>query len=145
EETQSVLYYGYYRAYNDTNDLNESRRAQDDRAKLDKLQDAQGERPFASSIFVELTSPDPEAPAEWNLANAKGYWSLQIAAYKDSPDRKKAAVDSVRAAREKGIEAYYFHGPTTSSVCIGCWPREAVKAQDAAVGESLDPRQPILV
>jgi hypothetical protein len=56
-------------------------------------------------------------------------------------------VDSVREARKNGIEAYFYHGEVTgtSSVCIGCWPREAVKEQDSAVAESRDSEQPILV
>ena len=68
-----------------------------------------------SSLIVPIDSPDPVAPPEWNLANAKGYWSLQIAAYKDSPKRKEAAVEAVREARKNGVEAYYYHGETTSS------------------------------
>jgi hypothetical protein len=72
---------------------------------------------------------------------------LQIAAYKDSPQRKQAAVEAVRAAREQGIEAYYYHGETTSSVCIGAWPRAAVREQEEAAAQTSEnsPDQDILV
>jgi hypothetical protein len=65
--------------------------------------------------------------------------------YKDHPQRKQAAVEAVREARARGIEAYYYHGQTASSVCVGAWPREALKEQDSDVAETIDPDQPILV
>jgi hypothetical protein len=37
------------------------------------------------------------------------------------------AVDAVREARARGIPAYYYHGDSMSSVCIGTWPKEAVR------------------
>src|SRR5215218_5780225 len=76
-------------------------------------------------------SPDPEAPPQWALRNAPPgeYWSLQIAAYQGHPDRKKYAVDAVKGFRASNIPAYYFHGPTVSSVCIGSWPRKAVRGE----------------
>ena len=39
---------------------------------------------------MPLEKPDPDAPPEWNLANAPGYWSVQIAAF-TKPGRKQAA------------------------------------------------------
>jgi hypothetical protein len=144
-DNESTLYFGYYRSYNDPRDKEESRRAQADRAKLDALTDTTGLKPFPVCIFMELVAPDPQANPEWNLANARGYWSLQIAAYKDSPQRKQAAVDSVIEARKQGIEAYYFHGPSTSSVCIGCWPREAVKEQESDAASTIGPQDAVLV
>ena len=63
---------------------------------IQSMADQSGNPLFPHSFFVEVTTPDPQAPAEWNLANANGYWSLQIAAYKDSPKRKQYAVEAVR-------------------------------------------------
>jgi hypothetical protein len=82
-------------------------------------------------MVVELTAPDPEAPPQWDLANAPAgmVWSLQIAAYEGSPQRKKYAVDAVREARAQGVPAYYYHGPSISSVCVGAWPRQAVTGE----------------
>jgi hypothetical protein len=83
---------------------------------------------------VPTAAPDPTAPQEWNLANLRKtrtdldhFWTLQIAAYWGSPERKKYATDAVRDARAQGIEAYYYHGQAVSSVCIGCWPQSAVR------------------
>lgn len=128
EATRSRLYYGFYRSIDDPADAKESARAQADRKKIDQLVDGGGERPFRACQFVQLSAPDPESPPEWNLVNAPPdrMWTLEIGAYKDHPDRKKAAVEAVRAAREAGEEAYYYHGDTVSSVCIGAWPEAAV-------------------
>ena len=70
------------------------------------------------------------------MRNAKGDLTLEIAVYKDSLGPKQAAVDSVRAARAQGVEAYYYHGPNASSVCIGAWPMSAIRQQDEASAET---------
>jgi hypothetical protein len=147
EDAQSVIYYGYYRVIRDASDKPESDRAQRDRLKIDQMTDPMGNRPFAQAMFVRLDAPDPEAPPEWNLVNAKGYWTIEIGAYMNNPQRKQAAVDAVRAARAQGIEAYYYHGPTASSVCVGSWPMEAVKRQQTGErgAESRNPDQDIMV
>ncbi|MGF1633256.1 MAG: hypothetical protein ACFCVE_05345 [Phycisphaerae bacterium] len=124
---QSELYFGYYRDIREAVDPAEAARAQRDKRRLEVMRDATGRRPFAKAFFVPLEQPDPAAPPEWNLLNAQGHWSLQIAAFRDHPDRKQAAVESVRQARAQGIEAYYFHGPSISSVMVGSWPESAVR------------------
>jgi hypothetical protein len=126
KEDSSVLYYGYYKTYNEP-------KAKADRAKVDSMADAQGRRPFRMAHMTPLDAADPGGPPEWNLANADGHWSLQIAVYMDSPERKQYALDAVRAAREQGIEAYYYHGENMSLVCVGSWPREAVSLADENV------------
>jgi hypothetical protein len=135
EGNQSRLYYGFYRSINDPADKAETARAQADRKKIDALEDGDKERPFRACQFVKLTAPDPESPAEWDLANAPPdkVWTLLIAAYKDHPERKKAAVETVRDARARGEEAYYYHGPNVSNVFIGAWP------EDAVAEEQVDP------
>ena len=144
EETQSVLYHGFYRSI-DRSNPKEQQRAQSDLKAIQGLTNAAGDRLFAHGYIVEVTTPDPQAPPEWNLANANGFWSLQIAAYKDSPKRKQFAVDAVREARKEGIPAYYLHGETTSMVFVGAWPRSAVKEQDESTANTADPTQPLLV
>jgi hypothetical protein len=143
---QSTLYYGFYRTINprDEKDAAEGRRAIHDLNTIRAMVDTNGYRPFSTSVPVPIDSPDPQANPAWDLARTKGYWSVEIAVYKDSPERKQAAVDAVRAAREQGIEAYYYHGPTSSSVCIGCWPREAIRETDAAA-QNTDPDRTLLV
>jgi hypothetical protein len=122
-ENDSTLYYGFYKS------LDKSIKSA--REKIDAMTDATGGRPFRNALIVELTTPDPEAPAQWDLANAPAgmVWSVQIAAYEGSPQRKKFAVDAVREARGQGVPAYYFHGPSISSVCVGAWPKEAVRGE----------------
>jgi hypothetical protein len=133
QEAESVIYYGFYRTINDPKDQKEVDRAQSDRARIAGLTDQQGNKIFQHVFFVEVSAPDPAAPPEWNLCNADGYWSLEIAAYKDSPKRKQAAVEAVREARAQGVQAYYYHGETISSVCIGAWPKRAVRTQDDTI------------
>jgi hypothetical protein len=120
--------------------LPEGQRARADRAAVAATLDALGERSPIFPCILALDPPDPEAPPEWNLVNrdkdkpdsdpAKAFWSVEVGAYVGSYQRKQAAVDAVRAARGAGIEAYYYHGQSVSSICIGAWPRSAVKEAD---------------
>jgi hypothetical protein len=69
-----------------------------------------------------------------------------IAVYKDGPERKLRAVESVREARAMGIEAYYYHGENVSNVCVGAWPREAIAEQHADGSQAVgDASKPVLV
>jgi hypothetical protein len=143
-DTESNLYFGYYRSFDLPSDK-DTIRAQNDRKTLAGMTEPDGSRPFQYCVFVPIAGADPSAPPEWDLRNAKGYFTLSIAAYMDSPMRKQYAVDAVRAARAQGVEAYYFHGEHASEVCIGAWPREAVREQESAGGRTNDPTEPILV
>src|SRR5687768_10033206 len=143
KEEESHLYYGYYKSFDPK--TKDGARAQRERAQIDAMVDARNNRPFSQAVFTQLAAPDPTAPPEWNLANASGDISLQIAAYTGSPQRKEYAVEAVRAAREQGIEAYYFHGDTTSSVCIGSWPRTALEGSSDIDVAHLDENNPALV
>jgi len=70
---------------------------------------------------------------------------VQIMAFKDNPLRKQAAVDAVKDFRGKGVEAYYYHGDTISSVCIGAWPRQAIKEQESVTGQATNEDDTVLV
>jgi hypothetical protein len=141
QASQSLVYYGYYRNVTDPKD-SDAIRAKADRAKIDKFVDkTTGQRPFAQAVFQSLDSPDPAAPAEWNILNSKGVYTLQIAVYKGSPERKQAAVDTVRDARAQGVEAYFFHGDNASLVCVGSFPLSAVRINDVAVNNNGDQMQ----
>lgn len=147
-DAQSMLYFGYYRSFDDRDhDPAEVARAQADLRRINELKDAGGERLFRTALFVSIDEPDPEAPAQWDLAKAgpNAYWSLQVGAYRGSPDRKQYAVDAVRAMRAHGIKAFYFHGESISSVCVGVWPREAIKEQESHDARSDDPNAVLLV
>ena len=148
ETDRSVIRYGYYKEINPSNAQDSSakrdaERASSDMKRIGQIQDETGRQMF-SPLPEPLDLPDPESPPEWNLVNCPKEWSLQIAAYTGGPERKKAAVDSVRDARAMGIEAYYFHGANVSSVCIGSWNADAVevigaegKPQRDLVGDTL--------
>ena len=126
---ESTLYYGYYRSIDRSEDPKETARARADREKIGAMVDASGVRPFRNALLVELAAPDPEAPPQWDLRNTPpgSVWSLQVAAYEGHPDRKKYAVDAVKAFRDNGVPAFFYHGDTVSSVCIGAWPAKAVR------------------
>ncbi len=146
----SNLYYGFYRSIDasaGSEDRKDGARAQRDKSRIDQMKDGAGNRPFSRCVFVELAAPDPVAEPEWNLANApqEAFWSVQIGAYEHHADRKKFAIDAVREARARGVQAYYFHGPTVSSVCVGAWPVDAVKFNSGSRGMSTDPTQDLLV
>jgi hypothetical protein len=139
-EGQSTLYYGYYKTLEDP-------RYKADRDRIIRLQDRVGNRLFAGAMPGPINAPDPTAPPEFNLLNAKGFWSLQIAAY-EGAGRKEAAVEAVREARKMGVEAYYHHGPNVSAICIGSWPEEAIRKQELDGGGGVDVRdqeRPLLV
>ena len=141
KEGQSTIYQGYYSEFDvanakDTAAKKEAQRAQSEKKLVEALpipkelfgsrQTSDAERRlFPRALFVSLDSPDPDAPDEWNLVKTRGYWSVEIAAYSGF-ERKQAAVESVREARKMNIPAYYYHGPSYSSVCIGAWPQTAV-------------------
>lgn len=153
EDGQSVVYHGFYKAIESEEDATEAARARRDRETIDQLRVGE-QRLFARALFVPLDSPDPDAPAEWNILNVdaaksdndpgKAYWTLEIAVYTGHADRKSYAVDAVREARKMGIPAFYFHGPSTSSVLVGAWPKSAVTVRE--VGDvNRDPEQVLFV
>ncbi|HEX4125318.1 MAG TPA: hypothetical protein VHY37_11375 [Tepidisphaeraceae bacterium] len=149
----SVIYYGFYKAIREDVNPGEHARSQADLQWIRTLTDSgTGDPIFRAPLIMPIDGPDPAAPPEWNLVNApaEAFWSLQIAAYKDFPARKKAAVDKVRELRKQGVPAYYYQGETISSVCVGLWPITAVKnqAEGSRYGDSAhtdDPKKSIMV
>jgi hypothetical protein len=145
DEQTSTLFYGFYSTVEKIE--RGSARAHADRKMISEWRDGD-ERPFAACFFTPITPPDPVAPPEWNLVNApaRAHWSVQIAAFKDNPQRKQAAIEAVRELREKQVEAYFYHGQSVSSVCIGTWPEDALKRQDMDGSEAVvDPDQAMMV
>src|SRR5207244_4483730 len=131
-------------------------RARSDRqmiADIDWLVDVGGstavEKLFKTAGFISLDAPDPLTRPEWDLANVdrnkgkaddtRAYWSLQVMAFRDNPKRKEAAVQAVEALRKQGIPAYFYHGESISSVCVGAWPASAVRTQVTDGGAGLKP------
>lgn len=83
--------------------------------------------PFLDAHLEPISEPDPPVDPAWLLANAKGYWTLQIGQF-DGRKRKQAAVDLTRELRREGKPAYVHHGPVKSMVTLGAFPYKAVTA-----------------
>jgi hypothetical protein len=133
----SMLYLGYYRAIDtatpDPALQADAQRAQKDLAMVKAYRDQAGNRIFAGAIATALEQPDPEAPPEWSLLNTdpKYFWTVQESAFTDPSTRKSDALKRVQQIREAGFQAYYYHGESVSSVCVGLWPESAVENADA--------------
>ena len=152
DEAQSTLYYGYYKERERTVNAAEAGRASKDMEYIRSLGDGEGHRIFPRSLVVPLPLPDPEGPPEFDLTKldqnkspddpARRYWSLAIADYTNDArigdkNRKQIVIEAVIEARKQGVEAYYYNGTTTSTVCIGAWPRTAIREQDAGEAKTL--------
>lgn len=85
--------------------------------------------PFFSARPMTKASPD-EGPAEWNLKNVAGQWTLQVGVTYPTQslhNYKQAAVEWVRDLRSRGYEAYYYHDADRplSSICVGIFNDDA--------------------
>jgi hypothetical protein len=147
EEDQSTLYYGYYKERERSIDAKEAARASKDLEYIRGLGTPEGQRFFGRSLIVPLPLPDVEGPAEYDLTKLdqnlapedpkKRFWTIAVADYTNDArngeqNRKQLAIESVIDMRKNGIEAYYYNGPNTSTVCIGAWPRSAIREQEVA-------------
>ncbi len=147
-ERRSVLYHGFYSTFDPNVDRREATRANRDQKLIEQMSitgpGGLAVKAFPRSMFTPLERPDPAAPAEWDLRNADGYWTVCIGGFTDDPRHKQAAVEAVAEARKSGIEAYYFHEGTFSYVCIGTWPENAIRkgtSTERAI-ENMDPNNP---
>lgn len=153
-EGYSVLYLGYYKTIDRLVDSREAQRSSDDLSMLEKIRLPSGVKMFPRALKVPIETANPEAPDEWDLAKLdadkpandpdRRFWTIVIAAYTNDVldengqpgDRKRMAVESVKAARAQGVEAYFYHGESMSQVCVGAWPRRAIREQEMASAES---------
>jgi hypothetical protein len=140
----STLYYGFYSSIDphDTKNGVEGQRAIDDQNSIRELVSSEGTRVFPECLLVNIETPDPDANPDWDITRAKGEWSIEIGSF-TTVDRKQKAVEAVRQARTEGTEAYYYHGDTASSVCIGCWPADAA-VEVTMKDQILDPTAPVV-
>lgn len=131
QESESTLYYGFYKAAGD--DSKDAQRAENELKKVRDLVDADNRKVFPLALVMPIPQPGSEGPPELDLLNTPKdkYWTLLIGVYADHPERKKAAVAAVQALREQGVEAYYFHDEAASTVCVGAWPRHAIREQES--------------
>lgn len=153
-EGYSVLYFGYYKTIDRLVDAREAQRSSEDLDMLEKMRLPSGAKIFPRALKVPIETANPEAPDEWDLAKLdadkpandpdRRFWTIVIAAYTNDVldengrpgNRKKMAVESVKAARAQGVEAYFYHGESMSQVCVGAWPRRAIREQEMASAES---------
>jgi len=95
------------------------------------FRDAHGGTPYATALVVAIPTKDV-GPPEWDLRNAAGAYTVVVQEYCDVPEknyvgRKKLAVQYCRKFRERGYEAYYYHGPARSKVTVGVFEEWAVR------------------
>lgn len=140
EKDRSRVIYGQYElkyvraAGNEVVIEQKNTQIQNDLNFIKKL--ASGEvHPFLTARTMAMPTEDV-GPPEWDLRTAKGYYTLQVGVTFATPalhDYKGAAVEWVRALRQDGYEAYYYHNPDSqrSSVCVGTFgPDAMVKERD---------------
>lgn len=139
EADETGVYYGRYQRRFDTRSEQE-RYHPDPRQDLDFIRqlsmditDARSGRqtvwPFQLATLSTLPGGRGSRP-EWLLDKAPGYYSLQIAVFYNTGEmrqRKFAAEEYCKLLREQGEEAYYYHGPVNSIVCVGAFPKEAIQ------------------
>lgn len=78
--------------------------------------------PFAAAELVPLGGQSPdESASPYDLKQFVGMYSLQIGFYDDAvgPEFRKAAERAVQLLREQGEQAYFYHGPHRSLICLG--------------------------
>jgi len=140
ESTGSIsrLYYGAYKgeARKDADQFIPPQAARNDLEMIRSMVSGQMQ-PFQLARIVEMPTPDP-GPPEWNLRNAPGTYSLQIAYCFDKPglpNHKEVAVEICKTLRQEGEEAWYLHNDRVSVVTVGHFDESAIEtdAQGRAV------------
>ena len=120
DEDASTIYYGTYRAGRRDGQPTLDQSARDQVAAIRSL--AVGDvHLFLAARLVPTPTPDV-GPAEWNVKRCGGSYSLEVGEFYNEnrfTERKEAAVVFCRELREKGYEAYYWHGPQRSNVYVG--------------------------
>lgn len=100
--------------------------AQRDLART-KAIEINGSNPFANAKLIPL-GPDGSVISEsdYDLRRYSGMLTLQINYYDTEmgPDFRKIAEDAVKALREEGVEAYFYHGPNMSLITVGLFTEE---------------------
>jgi hypothetical protein len=125
EGSRSQLYWGKYASIQAA--AQNLRRAKQWRAPA-------GINIYAMAIVIR-TSTEDIGPSQWNLRNAKGWYTVVVAMYYNMPaegfleaytQRKEDAVDYCDRLRRTGVEAYFLHEAAKSYVTIGTFPESAV-------------------
>ncbi|MCC6681547.1 MAG: hypothetical protein IT445_11655 [Phycisphaeraceae bacterium] len=90
---------------------------------LDRIREIEieGDKPYAKVKIIPLVGGHRVQLDPFDLQQFVGFFSLQVAVFTENyaGDRRAAAEQVTRDLRQKGEEAYFYHGPRNSSVCIG--------------------------
>ncbi len=110
---------GYFRSFSEKN-------AQRTLDQVRSYRDDQGQQSFGQAFFAYLgrdqSKPIAVGPPEWDLRRAPGNASLCIGFFVTDElckDRLAACVQEVKKLRNKGIEAWYYHGEFRSGIYVG--------------------------
>jgi hypothetical protein len=100
-------------------------------ARVRQVRDRHGAQPFAGVMLMPV--PEPAPPNPWPLQKVAAAYSLHVASYEASGRKPKAQAHAARL-RQRGYEAYVYHGPRLSMVTVGAFgddvfadPREVGK------------------
>ncbi|MCE5326503.1 MAG: hypothetical protein LLG01_08810 [Planctomycetaceae bacterium] len=106
-------------------------------------------KPFISAAIQQLPGKSV-GPAEWDLTQQKDMYvyTIEVGVFYDVPEanytgRKNIAVEYCKQLRDDGLEAYYFHGPSQSSVTVGLFPRTSMQEKPADQSDGVK-RPPVL-
>jgi len=116
-----------------------------------------GERPYAGAIIAPPASGEiVGSRPEWDLRNARkrypnAVYTLQIGLYgrldgsrpdpEELAEYRRAAEDAVAQLRAAGEPAFYYHGPTRSTVTVGIFDETDHDPSKRGRGESMRLRQ----
>lgn len=133
DATSSRLYYGTYKgqANKSAGQFSPPSKAREDLEVVRGMEcptQVGSIRPFQLASIVDMPTPDP-GPAEWNLKNAPGVFTLQICYCIDKPtlpNRKDVAVAICKELRDQGEEAWYLHNNRASVVTVGHFDESAL-------------------
>lgn len=109
----------------------------DAQAMLRRVREAEvgGAKLFATATFIGAQGGrqifDP-----LDLKQHVGSYTLQIGFYDNNfqGDRKEAAEKAARQLREEGTEAFFYHGPYLSLVCVGLFTEADFEQSDTPGG-----------
>jgi len=96
-------------------------RAMETRARIRAIRDTDGNLPFGWARVAPI--PESMPPSPWPLENADGAFTLHVASW-EAPGRMAKAQAYAAELRQKGYEAYVYHGPRLSMVTIGAFGPE---------------------
>ncbi len=123
EENISRLFWGKYSSINT---------AVARRKKAQKWRTPTKMRVYQGALEMELPGGRQVGPPKWDLTKTNKAYSVVVAVFYNVPEaryvgRKEFAVKYCKQLRDKGEQAYYYHGVTESAVTIGAFDETAIE------------------